>query len=76
MRVLLAVLLLAAFPPAAASSVIIEPPVECDIDDDLYQHCRVGKVYFVYSLAYGCFGVRIGSPASCDPLLERLIGPA
>lgn len=64
---LVAALLLVAFAPAAGAHH--GEDVGCDHDDDLYNHCHVGEYYWV--TGPGCAGVHVGSPARCNPILDR-----
>ena len=70
MRILLATLaalsLAATLPVASAGGEA--PDVQCDVDDDLYQHCNVGPVHTVYGPF--CVGVRVGGPAPCTDLRQ------
>lgn len=72
MRAVLLLLALATFfaalPVASAGGDL--PPVQCDVDDDLYQHCNAGPVNVVYGPA--CAGVALGQPATCHDLREIL----
>lgn len=52
--------------PAAADP---GPVVECDMDDDLYNHCHAGPFYWV--TGPGCVGVNYGAPAECEPGVDR-----
>ena len=45
-------------------------PVECDVDDDLYNHCHAGDVHWV--TGPWCVGVRVGGPAQCRDLRDLL----
>ena len=64
--VLLVSLALVSLAPLAASHH--GQPVGCDYDDDLYNNCHAGDLYWV--TGPGCVGVRYGSQAPCHPLLD------
>ena len=61
--VLLTALALLAFAPSASA----DGGAECDIDDDLYQHCNVGPVHVVYGPM--CAGADVGERAECREIL-------
>lgn len=67
MRSLLALALLSLVLPVASASAGA-PDVECDMDDDLYQHCRAGRVHWV--TGPGCAGVRLDAPAPCRAIVD------
>lgn len=65
----LATLALAATVPSASADP--DPvDVQCDIDDDLYQHCNAGPVHTVYGPM--CAGVAVGEPAKCHDVRRLL----
>lgn len=67
-------LLLAFLLSAPLASASFPPEVRCDVDDDLYQHCNVGEVHFVYGPL--CAGVKYGGQAQCHGvrgIVDRLL---
>lgn len=70
LRILLAAALVLAIVPAASATDV---PVECDVDDDLVQHCNAGPIHVAYGTHPACAGARVGDSgdADCDEILSK-----